>query len=67
MKVLKLDCACGDKTCNTYLTMYVDEEKPQNIILAIKDDKNELESWFSLDREKWFEIEKFMRGKYKRE
>lgn len=66
MKTLKLDCGCKHSTCNTYVMIYVDEEKPQNFILEVKDDKNEFGAWFTFDREMWNEIDSFVRSKYGR-
>ena len=64
MKTLRLECACGDSKCSTFITVEVDYEKPSNFILKLKDDIHQLESWYSFDKVSWEELDKFVKSKY---
>jgi hypothetical protein len=64
MKSLLLECGCGG-LCHTTLKLETDAENPKNLYLAIKNEKYELASFVSLDRESALEIVKFIKSKYK--
>jgi hypothetical protein len=64
MKTLVLECRCGG-LCHTTLKLDEDSENKKNIYLAIKNEKYDLASFVSLDRESALEIVKFIKSKYK--
>jgi len=66
MKVLSGDCSCGMNGCNTTFELRQDNENEHNTLLIIKDDKHEIETWISFDKEDLVTIFKFLRSKYGR-
>jgi hypothetical protein len=64
MKTLHLSCSCGGM-CGTSLKLEDDKENLKNIYLSVKNEKYELASFVSLDRESALEIVKYIKSKYK--
>jgi hypothetical protein len=64
MKTLTIGCDCGGR-CSTFLRIETDTEKPKNLYLSIKNEKYELASFVSLDREQSLEIVRYIKSKYK--
>lgn len=65
MKTSSIDCACGMKNCSTIVEIREDDENPKNLILAIKDEKHDLESWFSIDHNGAEQIVSAFKRKFK--
>jgi hypothetical protein len=66
MKELTVECTCNFKGCTTTLRIEQDEEQKGNLLLRIRDDKHDVDSWISIDKDTWAKIEKFVLSKYGR-
>jgi hypothetical protein len=64
MKTLHLTCGCGG-LCHTTLKCETDTENPKNIYFSIKNDKYDLESFISLDRESSLALSRYIKSKFK--
>jgi hypothetical protein len=64
VKTLVLECGCGG-LCHTTLKLEEDSENPKNLYLSIKNEKYELASFVSLNREQSLELVQYIKSKYK--
>jgi len=65
MKTFSFPCSCGMKGCGTVITLETDEENPSNVLFSIKDDKHDLVTWVSIDRDTASGIVKVFKSKFK--
>ncbi len=63
MNTLTIPCACKMKDCNTLLIVEDDDELSGNLRFIIKDDKHDLFSWASLDKQSIQELLRKLRIK----
>lgn len=65
MRTLMLPCSCGEQSCTTQLILTQDNEKPNNILLKIIDEKHDVLIFASLDSEDVHNLVSVLRTKYK--